>query len=228
VTGRERWLLVVDTATSTAVVAAGTPAGEVLAAESFAAEHRHSQALLPAIERLRTRARVSLGDIGGVIVGTGPGAFTGLRVGLATAKTLAHELGVPIVGVATGEALLAASGSGTARLWLPAGPHDRVLVIAGRPPRLVRGPDPVAGRGGDDGAGIAVDLEGRAPADALERGRRAVEGLAAALLRLGAMRLREGRLDDAERLVPEYVTLPRGVAGRLDLEGGVAWSHDPR
>ena len=42
-----------------------------------------------------------------IVVGTGPGAFTGLRVGIATAKGMAHALGVPIVGVSTADALLA-------------------------------------------------------------------------------------------------------------------------
>ena len=63
-----------------------------------------------------------------IVVGTGPGAFTGLRVGLATAKTMAHELGCPIVGIPTAAALAAAVAP---RLgWpivivQPAGPHDR-------------------------------------------------------------------------------------------------------
>ena len=50
-------------------------------------------------------------------------------------------------------------------------------------------------------------------------------GLGAALIRLGAERPLSGSADDLAALVPEYVTLPRGVSS----EGGeVAWSHDPR
>jgi hypothetical protein len=71
---------------------------------------------------------------------------------------------------------------------------------------------------------IAVDLEGRAPAHALERGAAALDGLAATLLRLGAARLADSP-DDPARLVPEYVMLPRGLDS-LDLEGGVSWSSD--
>ena len=47
--------------------------------------------------------------LGGLVVGTGPGAFTGLRVGIATVKGLAYALDLPVVGVPTGEALLAAA-----------------------------------------------------------------------------------------------------------------------
>ena len=57
----------------------------------------------------------------------------------------------------------------------------------------------------------------------MERGEAARAGLAAALLAIGAERLRVGDADDLALLVPEYVTLPRGVSH----EGGeVAWSHD--
>ena len=58
----------------------------------------------------RRRSASRRRDLGGLVVGTGPGAFTGLRVGIATVKGLAYALELPIVGVPTGEALLAARG----------------------------------------------------------------------------------------------------------------------
>jgi hypothetical protein len=72
---------------------------------------------------------------------------------------------------------------------------------------------------------VAVDLDGRAPADALERGETARQGLGRALIELGAARLRAGRVDDLAALVPDYVTLPRGVS---HASGEMAWSRDPR
>src|SRR5690242_591069 len=86
------WLLGIDTATSLVVVAASTPAGEVLATRSFAAGHRHGSHLLPAIQALVEDEGFELATLAGIVVGLGPGAFTGLRVGLATAKTLAKAL----------------------------------------------------------------------------------------------------------------------------------------
>jgi len=224
------WLLVLDTATSVVVVAAGTPTGEPMVVDSFAAGHRHGSHLLPTIERVLADGGLALSDLAGVIVGLGPGAFTGLRVGLAAAKTIAHELGVPIVGVSTGEALLAgvdADGAEAPRaeLLLPAGPHDRLRLRAGGTPTLE------AGIGGDDAPeselAVAVDLDGRATADALARGERALGALPRTLLRLGAARLRAGEADDPELLVPEYVSLPRGVTTDLG-DGGVSWSRDHR
>jgi tRNA threonylcarbamoyladenosine biosynthesis protein TsaB len=164
-----------------------------------------------------------------VIVGTGPGTFTGLRVGLATAKGLAHGLGIPIVGVATSLALLDAAavafGSPSAdglALLVPAGPQDRVVVAAGRPTRLAAGEEPELAEGTTL---VAVDLAGRAPEEATALGDRALAGLGAALLRLGARRLAADDVDDLAGLVPEYVTLPRGIERE---SGAVTWSHDPR
>ena len=102
-------LLVVDTATTTAVIALGTPDGALLATRSWVAGYRHGEELLARIEALLARAGASPRDaIGGLVVGTGPGAFTGLRVGIATVKGLAYALHLPVVGVPTGAALLAA------------------------------------------------------------------------------------------------------------------------
>ena len=71
---------------------------------------------------------------------------------------------------------------------------------------------------------VAVDLPNRAAEEALALGDRAQDGLAAALVRLGAEKLASGG-DDVARLVPEYVTLPRGIAS---VKGEVRWSHDLR
>lgn len=219
------WLLAIDTATNTIVVAAGAVDGEVISTEAFEGRYRHSQELLPTVVRLVEREGLHLADLAGVVVGTGPGAFTGLRVGIATAKTLAHELHLPIVGVPSSSALLAAAG-GAGVLWLPSGPRDRVAIVAGAEPVVVPGaePGPALPAGTVE---LAVDLEGRAGAEALAHGREAVAGLAAALLRLGAVRLAAGDADDPERLVPRYASPPRGAISG-DAEGGVAWSRDPR
>jgi tRNA threonylcarbamoyl adenosine modification protein YeaZ len=223
-------LLALDTATSRVVVARGGLDGAIAEHLEWAAGYRHGETLLPAIERILGPAG-GRASIGAIVVGTGPGAFTGLRVGIATAKGLAHGLGCPIVGVSTGLALLAACADAESEadgehedvLLLPAGPSDRVLVRSSGAPELLPGGSEPSLHGGE--RVVAVDLDGRAPADAVARGGRARDGLAAALLRLGAARLVRDGSDDLERLVPDYVTLPRGVRATA---GEVAWSRDPR
>jgi tRNA threonylcarbamoyladenosine biosynthesis protein TsaB len=216
------WLLAIDTGTSNIVVAAGAPDGSLIKVLEWPAGYRHGEQLLAGVEQLLAETGLSRDRLVGVVVGTGPGAFTGLRVGLATAKTLAHALGLPIAGVGTGEALLEADVEATA-LLLPAGPRDRVLVRRGAPPELLAGgAEPVLPGGVEL---VAVDLDGRAPESAVRRGAAAARGLGPALLAMGAARLRAGTGDDVETLVPEYVTLPRGVRAS---SGEISWSHDPR
>ncbi len=207
-------LLLIDTATTRAVVALGGTDGSLSEQRGWTAGYRHGEELLERIGALLADAGVALADLGGVVVGTGPGAFTGLRVGIATAKGLAHALSLPIVGVATGTALLdsaAAVLGGDARLVLlqPAGPSDRVIVRRGEPPRILPGgTDPDVA---PDERLVAVDLAGRADEAAVALGSAAVDGLAAAMLAVAANRLAAGAADDLATLVPEYVTLPRGV-----------------
>ena len=209
-------ILVIDTATTRAVIALGGPDGEVIEARGWVAGYRHGEELLARIESLLGDRGVAPASLGGLVVGTGPGAFTGLRVGIATAKGLAHALDVPIVGVATGSALLAAAGDPNAVLLQPAGPSDRVMSREGEPPRILPGGTDPDLRDGE--RLVAVDLDARAPEDAVARGREAHDGLAAALLAAGAARLAAGDADDLARLVPEYVTLPRGVPAKLPDE----------
>jgi tRNA threonylcarbamoyl adenosine modification protein YeaZ len=228
--GRNQAILALDTATSRVVVAVGTLDGELLGLTSWQADHRHGEQLLPSIGRVLGEANVRRSRVEAIVAGTGPGAFTGLRVGLATAKALAHGLGRPLVGVATSEALIeaavAADGIPASHvvLLLPAGPSDRVVARAGAPARLLPAGHDLDGLRADDVL-VAIDLDDRAPHDAVERGARARDGLGAQLLRLGATRLATSGADDLAGLVPEYVTLPRGVAVAA---GEVTWSPDPR
>ncbi len=235
--GRRRAILAIDTATTRVVIASGSPDGDFDGLTTWAAGYRHGETLLPSIARFLGEQNLRRTRLTGIVVGTGPGAFTGLRVGIATAKGLAHELGIPIAGISTAEAFLVAaaaeaggaavdpgsSARGRPVLLLPAGPNDRVMARHGAAPVLLPG-------GTDPGLApgewlVAVDLEGRAPGDAVDRGERARHGFGQALVRMGAERLREGAGDDLAGLVPEYVTLPRGVAAQ---RGEVAWSRDPR
>ena len=215
-------ILAIDSATTKVVVAVGTLTGDLIDATDWPAGYRHGETLLPTIAALLERLELTPASVAAIVVGTGPGAFTGLRVGIATAKGMAHALDVPIVGVSTADALLAGA-VGDAVLQLPAGPADRLVVERGRPARLVpAGDDP----GVPSGATVvALDLADRAPADALERGETARAALGASLLALGAARLAAGQVDDLAGLVPEYVTLPRGVTTQ---SGEVSWSRDPR
>jgi hypothetical protein len=106
---------------------------------------------------------------------------------------------------------------------MPAGPSDRIVVRPGSPPALLpAGSEPDLAPNEQI---VAIDLDSRADADALERGEAARRGLGATLITLGAARLSAGDVDDLAGLVPEYVTLPRGIAAEV---GEVTWSRDPR
>ena len=217
-----RRLLVIDTSGTDALVALGKENWSLVAERRWAAGYRHGEELLTRIDEMLSSEGVALTDLAGVVVGTGPGAFTGLRVGLATAKALARELAIPIAGVATSEALLEAAVVGDGKqavLLLPAGPSDRVFVANGVA-TLVKGGEQLRLEPGL--LLVAVDLPDRAPADALVRGVQAQAELPTAMLELGVRRLAAGG-DDVARLVPEYVTLPRGVPV---MKGEVRWSRD--
>ena len=61
----------------------------------------HAEIILPLIQSLFGKARVKLEDLSGISLSIGPGSFTGLRIGLATAKGLAYDVGLPLVGIST-------------------------------------------------------------------------------------------------------------------------------
>ncbi|MEV7727128.1 tRNA (adenosine(37)-N6)-threonylcarbamoyltransferase complex dimerization subunit type 1 TsaB [Streptomyces sp. NPDC087917] len=103
-------LLAVDTATPAITVALHD--GESLLAESHQVDaRRHGELLLPSVDRVLAEAGVKLEALTGIVVGVGPGPYTGLRVGLVTAATFASVLGVPVHGLCTLDGLAYAAGA---------------------------------------------------------------------------------------------------------------------
>ena len=91
-------LLALDTSTAQVSVAFGD-GGAVVGSVQLTGGRRHAEQLAPAIEYLRRECGVALDRLAAIAVGTGPGLFTGLRVGVTTAKVMAQALRIPVVGV---------------------------------------------------------------------------------------------------------------------------------
>jgi tRNA threonylcarbamoyl adenosine modification protein YeaZ len=109
-------LLGLDTATPAVTVAlhdGGQPLAQLVAVDA----HRHAELLAPAIAKVIADAGAERRDLTGIAVGVGPGPYTGLRVGLVTAKVLGAALDIPVYGVCTLD-VIAADVEG----------HDRFLV----------------------------------------------------------------------------------------------------
>jgi tRNA threonylcarbamoyladenosine biosynthesis protein TsaB len=158
-------LLAIDTATPAVTVAVHD--GRRVLSEAHAVDpQRHGELLTPQIAQVLAAAGCTTRDISDIAVGVGPGPFTGLRVGLVTARTLSLVLGIPVYGVCTLDVLAAEAVDAGAvdRPFLVAtdarrkevywatydedgnrldGPHvDRPAVVAERHPGM-----PVVGRG---------------------------------------------------------------------------------
>lgn len=103
-------LLAFDTATP-AVTAALHDGERVLAESTVVDARRHGELLVPAVDRVLGAAGRTIAEVTGVVVGVGPGPYTGLRVGLVTAASFGDVLGVPVHGVCTLDGLAWAAGA---------------------------------------------------------------------------------------------------------------------
>ncbi|SMF01408.1 tRNA (adenosine(37)-N6)-threonylcarbamoyltransferase complex dimerization subunit type 1 TsaB [Paenibacillus barengoltzii] len=97
-------LLTLDTATSSLAVAV-MEGGRVLAERTIHAERNHSAYLVTAIGDCLKAAGLAKQDLDGIAVGVGPGSYTGIRIAVTTAKTLAWSLRLPVYGVSSLAAL---------------------------------------------------------------------------------------------------------------------------
>ena len=93
-------LLGIDTATSSAGVALWGDDGPMASARVVGGR-KHAEVVMPLVQELCERTGTAVGDIGAVAVDIGPGLFTGLRVGLATATAIGLARNVPVVGVSS-------------------------------------------------------------------------------------------------------------------------------
>ena len=211
--------LALDTSTPTGSVAVGRD-DTVVSRALLTRQARHASALLPAVDEVLAAAGIHRQEIDGVVVGEGPGSFTGVRVAAATAKGLTAAMGCPLHPVSSlaGEALAhdghpiryalfdaraervygACYGVGSARVETLVEPHAAELrdLLAGEvPPGAVFVGDAAEKhRGVIEGAGFQVPPR---PADGVS--------LADGLLRCMALSRKAEPVEDPAAWEPAYV-----------------------
>ncbi|MFY0653637.1 MAG: tRNA (adenosine(37)-N6)-threonylcarbamoyltransferase complex dimerization subunit type 1 TsaB [Cyclobacteriaceae bacterium] len=97
-------ILSIDTATSAGSVAIHK-SGELVGLQQYNLEKSHSSLTHVLIEQLLENTGVSNGDLGAIAISAGPGSYTGLRIGVSTAKGLCYALDIPLIAVNTLEAM---------------------------------------------------------------------------------------------------------------------------
>jgi tRNA threonylcarbamoyl adenosine modification protein YeaZ len=106
-------VLVVGFDTATPAVSVALHDGERVVSEAFAVDgRRHGELLTPMIAKVMADAGASRTDLTAVAVGVGPGPYTGLRVGVVTARVLGAVLGIPVYGVCSLDVIAAATAPG--------------------------------------------------------------------------------------------------------------------
>jgi tRNA threonylcarbamoyladenosine biosynthesis protein TsaB len=95
-------ILAIDTALDACAAAVlDTEAGKLVAQESQIMKRGHAEALMPLIGRVIAASGTAFASLGRIAVTTGPGSFTGLRVGLSAARGIGLAANIPVVGVTT-------------------------------------------------------------------------------------------------------------------------------
>jgi tRNA threonylcarbamoyladenosine biosynthesis protein TsaB len=198
-------IVAIESASTDPSVAVAERDGTVRRSDGWSAGQRQAHELLPRLLAALELTGSSLADVTAIGVGTGPGSFTGLRVGMSVAKGLAFALGHPIVGVPSLVAWLAAEpqADGAAAR---SGAHDAYLLLRGETaPRIVDAERLAAARGRLVAPTELAEAFGLA--DVVQPLR-----AAAAIARQVAARLdADPAGDDLDRLEPVYLRAPRGI-----------------
>jgi len=218
--------LALDTSTLLGSVAVGRD-GRVLAESLLRVRATHSEAVLPEIDRLLTGCGLAVQDLQAVVVGGGPGSFTGVRIAASLAKGMCHAKGLELFSFSSLAAVAAGSGcqepvcamfdarrgqvyaagyrvgEGIEELFAPrAGALDRVLTDLGEPGEWC-----FTG----DGAGAGEEAIRLAGGRILDPDRWVPR--AASLLWLASVDPGGGRVADPGSWEPGYVRLPAAQRG---------------
>nr|WP_206441775.1 tRNA (adenosine(37)-N6)-threonylcarbamoyltransferase complex dimerization subunit type 1 TsaB [Streptomyces boncukensis] len=149
-------MLALDTATPAVTVALYDAGGDrILASADHVDARRHGELLLPSIDRVLGEAGRALAEVTDLVVGVGPGPYTGLRVGLATAEAFRAALGTPVHGLCTLDGL--AYAAGRAGLGADEGPFVVATDARRREVYWARYADPVT-RLGEPAVARAAEL----------------------------------------------------------------------
>ena len=105
-------LLHIETATDVCSVALSR-GEEIIGLKEEAGGNNHAKNLLPFVDEVLKQGSCKIGDLNGVAVSIGPGSYTGLRIGVSTAKGIAYTAGIPVMAVSTLESI----AQGAKRLW---------------------------------------------------------------------------------------------------------------
>lgn len=214
----DRYNLAIETATADGSVALGR-GDEMLADEALPTQQRHAIGLMPMIDRLTQQHGFAPGEAGEVYVSVGPGSFTGLRIGMTAAKTLARTTGAKLVAVPTLEVIAENAPAEYARIAVClnakrgqcfTGIYDRTAETwqAISKPALLT-PDEIAAHEPAAVIGDAFVIEKLDWPGAIKRLDPALAVPRAAVVwRLGRALAARGAFTDAYALVPMYVRLP--------------------
>lgn len=205
-------LLVIDSATSSLRIGLSLPDGRLAVLESR--EHlRHAEFIFELIDQVIRENGTGKSALDGIIVGIGPGSFTGLRVGMAAAKGLAAALRIPLFGVSIYAALAPriCRKEGKACLLIPSRRDEFYIGQIGSPDfndnsvAVVTGEEAAAMAAGRPLLAVDFEINKAAswPAGTPFPGK--IELTADDLLEPGRKRFRDGRRDDIARLEPLYV-----------------------
>ncbi|MFB4162120.1 tRNA (adenosine(37)-N6)-threonylcarbamoyltransferase complex dimerization subunit type 1 TsaB [Geomicrobium sp. JSM 1781026] len=122
-------ILSMDTSTYVLGTAIGTNS-EIVAEWTTYKKENHSLRLMPGIDEVMNQANLEMKNLTGIVVTTGPGSYTGVRIGVATAKAMASSLDIPLYEVSSLE-LLAQNGKYTSTVICPFIDARRGQVYAG-------------------------------------------------------------------------------------------------
>jgi tRNA threonylcarbamoyl adenosine modification protein YeaZ len=211
-------LLAIDT--STTAITVGLHDGASVIAESTTLDARaHAEHLAPNIRAVLASADAEPGDVTDVVVGIGPGPFTGLRVGIVTARTFAFALGLPVRGLTSLDAI-------AHEAWLGGRRGDLLVATDARrkevyaatyvleDARACRVSEPIVTRAADLAAEVrALPTAGRGPSlytEALPEAVGPLDVSGGALADLAVRRMRETPQGDGE---PQHVDPGHGFDG---------------